>query len=300
MLTYFISGSNNYTIRVAQTTSNAFTMSLQDMTRLTNINASLTGITYNDCESMLSFTASISNAVIAEEYRAYITDGVNTIWNGSVQCFTPQTINKPVYKTQNDGFISHPSDNEYIIIAPGIPITTTTTTAAPTTTTTSTTSTTSTTTTTAAPTTTTTAAPGTIDAHLFFKNQVGGMGFDVCVSGSTNGNITTVLIDNYRLFMSSDSNCTVPYGTSWNATNQIVYSFTGPQQAPCTSGGEINGTYYRTRVSGSLYFTYSGGTTPYTNFDISGSGYVDYTANGRTLRIHGAGCTLNNNTPGCT
>jgi hypothetical protein len=291
MLTYIISGSNNYTIRVAQTTSNAFTMSLQDMTRLTNINASLTGITYNDCESMLSFTASISNAVIAEEYRAYITDGVNTLWNGSVQCFTPQTIDKPVYKTQNDGFISHPSDNEYIIIAPGIPITTTTTTtAAPTTTTTSTSTT----------TTTTTAAPGTVDAHFFLRNQVGGMGFDVCISGSTNGNITTVIMDNYTLFMSSDSNCTTPYGTSWQQTNQLVYSFNGPTQVPCTSGGSVTGTYYRTRVTGSLYFAYTGGgTTPYTNFDISSTGYQDYTSNGYTLRIHGAGCTLNDNTPGC-
>jgi hypothetical protein len=116
MLTYFISGSNNYTIRVAQTTSNAFTMSLQDMTRLTNTTASLTNISYNDCESMLSFTASISGAVIGEEYRTYITAGNKTIYDGSVQVFTSQSIDKPEYKTQNDGFISHPSTNEYVII----------------------------------------------------------------------------------------------------------------------------------------------------------------------------------------
>lgn len=116
MLTYFMSGSNDYTIRVSQTTSNAFTMSLQDMTRLTNTTASMTGISYNDCESMLSFTASISNAVVGEEYRATITNGVSTLWNGSVQVFTSQSIDKPVYKTQNDEFISHPSSNEYVII----------------------------------------------------------------------------------------------------------------------------------------------------------------------------------------
>ncbi len=116
MLTYFMSGSNNYTIRVSQTTSNAFTMSLQDMTRLTNTTASLTNISYNDCESMLSFTASISNAVVGEEYRAFITDGSKTIYDGSVQVFTSQSIAKPEYKTQNDGFISHPSTNEYVII----------------------------------------------------------------------------------------------------------------------------------------------------------------------------------------
>ena len=116
MLTYFISGSNGYTIRVGQTTSTAVTMSLQDMTRLTNITASLTGVTYNNCESMLSFTASIGNAVIAQEYRATITNGVSTLWNGSVQAFASQSIDKPVYKTQNDEFISNPSTNEYVII----------------------------------------------------------------------------------------------------------------------------------------------------------------------------------------
>jgi hypothetical protein len=116
MLTYFISGSNNYTIRVAQTTSNAFTMSIQDMTRLTNTTASLSGVTYNTYESMLSFTASISGAIVGEEYRAFITDNSGSIFNGSVQVFTSQSIAKPEYKTQNDGFISNPSTNEYVII----------------------------------------------------------------------------------------------------------------------------------------------------------------------------------------
>ncbi len=149
-------------------------------------------------------------------------------------------------------------------------------------------------------TTTTTAAPGTPDAEFFLKNQVGGMGFDVCVSGSTNGNITYVTMNNYSLFMSSDSNCTTPYGTSWNQSSQLVYLFNGSQQVPCSSGGDINGTYYRTRVTGSILFGYTGGgVTPTFNFDISGSGFVDYTSNGYTLRIHGAGCTLNDNTPGC-
>jgi hypothetical protein len=271
-------------------------MSLQDMTRLTNINASLTGVSYNNCESMLSFTASISNAVIGEEYRAFITDGVNTLWNGSVQVFTPQTINKPVYKTQNDGFISHPSDNEYIIIAPGIPTTTTTTTttAAPTTTTTSTTST--TTTTTAG--TTTTIAPGDISADFRFQKQAGGMGFNVCMSGSQiDGIIDSVVVNQYKLFMSSDSNCTIPYGTTWDLTDTpVIYNFNGQIQRPCTSGGDISaGGYYRSRVSGSLQFQYQPGSlvTPLLSFDISGSGYQDLTYAGKTLRVYGAGCTLN-------
>ena len=116
MLTYFISGSNDYTIRIAPTTSSAYTMSLQDMTRLTNTTASLSGISYNTYESMLSFTASISESVIAEEYRASITNGTDILWNGSIQVYVSQSIDKPVYKTQNDGFISNPSTNEYVII----------------------------------------------------------------------------------------------------------------------------------------------------------------------------------------
>jgi hypothetical protein len=116
MLTYFISGSNGYTLRTGQTTGNAFTMSLQDMTRLTNTTASLSNISYNDCESMLSFTASISNAVVGEEYRATLTSGSTILWNGSIQAYASQSITKPEYNTQNDGFTSHPSSNEYVII----------------------------------------------------------------------------------------------------------------------------------------------------------------------------------------
>lgn len=116
MLTYFISGSNGYTLRTSQTTGNAFTMSLQDMTRLTDTTASLSNTTYETYESMLSFTASISGAIVGEEYRATITDGVNILWNGSIQAYTSQSVDKPVYNTQNDGFISHPSSNEYVII----------------------------------------------------------------------------------------------------------------------------------------------------------------------------------------
>jgi hypothetical protein len=86
------------------------------MTRLTNTTASLSGVTYNTYESMLSFTASISGAIVGEEYRAFINDNSGSIFNGSVQVFTSQSISKPEYKTQNDGFISNPSTNEYVII----------------------------------------------------------------------------------------------------------------------------------------------------------------------------------------
>jgi hypothetical protein len=88
------------------------------MTTLQNTTASLSGITYDGYESVLSFTASISQSIVGEEYRASIyNSGSSTpIWNGSIQVYKTQTVEKPAYKTQNDGFISHPTDNEYIII----------------------------------------------------------------------------------------------------------------------------------------------------------------------------------------
>lgn len=118
MLTYFVSQSNSYSFRTDVTSSNEFTMSLQDMTTLTDTTASLSGVTYDGYESVLSFTASISDTLIGEEYRAKIYNGsrILPIWNGSIQVYKTQVVNKPVYKTQNDGFISHDTENEFIII----------------------------------------------------------------------------------------------------------------------------------------------------------------------------------------
>lgn len=118
MLTYFISGSNQYTIRTVSNSSSEVTMSLQDMTTLTNSTASLTGVSVSTYESLLSFTASISGAIDGEEYRAtiYASGSTEPIWNGSISVFHSQSIDKPSYKTQIDEFISHDTNNEYIII----------------------------------------------------------------------------------------------------------------------------------------------------------------------------------------
>jgi hypothetical protein len=136
MLTYFIPGGNGYTIRTSQTTSTAFTMSLQDMLTQTNSTASIVSASYSPCESIASFTASIDNAYIGQEFRVRLTNGITDIWNGSLQVFAAQSPAKADYINQIplDGeVISFDSDNEYIILNP---TTTTTTTAAPTTTTT--------------------------------------------------------------------------------------------------------------------------------------------------------------------
>ena len=341
MLTYYLGGYNDYSIRTKQicSGSNYLKVTLQNM--MTQDNYSFINgpgqWTYNECESIvsMSFNLSVSsNSIVGDQYRVYLTPAISNsttpftycedVWHGSLAVFTSQSIDKPGYVNQipeGETFISRDSTNEYIVwsqAAPVIPTTTTTTAAATTTTTTLATTTTTTTiaptttTTTIAPTTTTTtaagttttttAAPGGIDADFRFGRQAGGMGFDVCISGSTNGNITEVAIWDYNLFMSSDSGCTVPYGTKWTmGSPPQIYFYSGPGQLGCSSGGDINGTYYRSRVSGSLQIVTQPGSvaSPITQFDISGSGYQDITFAGRTLRIYAAGCTLNDNTPGC-
>ena len=116
MLTYYLSGSNGYTIRTEVTGSNTFTMSLQDMTTQVNSTASLSNISYNGYESLLSFTASLASTITGEEYRATIINGTKEIWHGSLQVFRPQTGDKANYLNQNDGYVSNVSTNEYIIM----------------------------------------------------------------------------------------------------------------------------------------------------------------------------------------
>jgi hypothetical protein len=92
-------------------------MSLQDMMSQVNTTASLSNITYNGYESLLAFTASINTNVIADEYRAtlYNSGSTTPIWNGSIQVYASQSIDKANYVTQNDGYVSNVSTNEFII-----------------------------------------------------------------------------------------------------------------------------------------------------------------------------------------
>ena len=119
MLTYFLSASNNYSIRTAVTSSNSFTMSLQDMLTLTNTTASLTNITYNGYESLLAFTASIDTNIVSDEYRATLLNGDYEIWHGSIQVFSSQSIDKANYTNQiplDNKVVSNVSENKYVIL----------------------------------------------------------------------------------------------------------------------------------------------------------------------------------------
>jgi WD40 repeat protein len=117
MLSYFISQSNDYTIRTEDTASNEFTMSLTDMMGLNTYTASLSGIEFTPYENILAFTASISGAIVAGEYRALITNLYNDepIWHGSIQVYASQSVDKTVYENKNTQYISHTSENKYII-----------------------------------------------------------------------------------------------------------------------------------------------------------------------------------------
>ena len=115
MLSYYISGSNAFTIRTKPTGSSNLTLHLQDMYLLTNQSQSLSYI-YDVYQSMLSFTASIASASVGSEYRAYISDSTCSIWHGSIQVYASQSIDKPNYTNQNDQYISNVTENEYIIL----------------------------------------------------------------------------------------------------------------------------------------------------------------------------------------
>lgn len=120
MLAYYISQSNEYTFRTQPTASSEFTMSLQDMYTLQNLTMSMSGITFEGYESFISFTGSISGAIASSEYRAvlYNQSGSSSIdiWNGSVQVYQSQSIDKSVYENQIPPVISHESENRYIIL----------------------------------------------------------------------------------------------------------------------------------------------------------------------------------------
>jgi len=118
MLAYYISQSNQYTFRTQPTGSANFALFLQDMTTQYNFTASISGLTYEPYESYVSFSMNISGAIVGEEYRATLLNSgsIEPIWNGSIQVYASQSINKAVYENKNTQYISNVSENHYIIM----------------------------------------------------------------------------------------------------------------------------------------------------------------------------------------
>lgn len=122
MLTYYTSGSNNWTLRTSPISSSVATLTVeyQDMFLLTNQSQSLAPAleyTYDEYESLLTFSASISGAAVGNEYRATIKSGSCSVWHGSVQVYNSQSVfSKSDYENQNKQYISNVTANEYIIM----------------------------------------------------------------------------------------------------------------------------------------------------------------------------------------
>ena len=332
MLTYFLPGFNTYQIRTKQIPSGSTYLRVDTQNMLTNEDYSFLlnpgQWSYNECESIVNISFSLTiatDAKVGDQYRLVLTPAITSsttpftyldpVWNGSIAVFASQSVDKPAYVNQipvDETFKSRASSNEFVYWdqTPPIPPTTTlapttTTTVAPTTTTTlsPTTTTIAPTTTTAAP-TTTTAAPVTPDVILTLGNQIGGMGFEVCYSGVNSSAFGAgIAFSAYSLFMSSDSGCTTPYGTSWNLQSPSSNFFnpgTTSGTWGCTTGGDLTtGNYYRTRITGTFDFDVPGlgivFTTPQ-SFDLEAGEFFDFTKGGFTVRIQGPNCTLNDYT----
>jgi hypothetical protein len=95
---------------------------MQDMTTQVNTSASL-NYSYDTYESKLSFTASqvptLVSASVGTQYRAYISDTTCSIWHGSIQVFTSQSVDKPSYINQiplENLYISNVSENQFVIL----------------------------------------------------------------------------------------------------------------------------------------------------------------------------------------
>lgn len=116
MIAYYITGSNNVAIRTKDFTSgSALTLRLQNMLTLADTSASISNYSYMEDESLLQWTASIASASVGDEWRAHITSGSTTIWNGTIQTYQSESL-VSTYTNQNTQYISNVTENEYIIM----------------------------------------------------------------------------------------------------------------------------------------------------------------------------------------
>ena len=129
MLSYYISQSNEFVVRTeltssAQTDTGSYALGLELTNLYTHITSSydLSGsFTFNPYECILTFSQSLEGSTsTGDEYWVNITStsGSNqlTIYRGTLQVYGSQSIDKTVYKSQNNGYISQETDNEYIVL----------------------------------------------------------------------------------------------------------------------------------------------------------------------------------------
>jgi hypothetical protein len=120
MLSYYISQSNEFVVRTEATGSGStVSLDLYDMLTHTTSSYDLSGsYSFNPYENILTFSQSLEGTTrTAAEYLATLTDSVSgSIWRGSIQVYASQSVDKTVYTTQNDGYVSYETDNDYIVL----------------------------------------------------------------------------------------------------------------------------------------------------------------------------------------
>lgn len=123
MLSYFGTGSNNFSIHTQTFTSSSanLRLDLEDLYLLTTQSFSITGsafISYEPYESILSFSLNIPTTSVAYEYQVSLFDGSESIYYGTMQVYSSQSVDKTGYLNQNTQYKSKLSGNEFIIMQP--------------------------------------------------------------------------------------------------------------------------------------------------------------------------------------
>jgi hypothetical protein len=128
MLSYYISQSNEFTVRTQDTASlvvsgsdisEDMTLVLQDMLTYSSSYYDLSGsYTFNPYENILTFSQSLEGMVRnAQEFRVHLSGSTSgSVYNGTMQVYASQSVDETVYLTQNEEFISNTTDNDYIVI----------------------------------------------------------------------------------------------------------------------------------------------------------------------------------------
>jgi hypothetical protein len=86
---------------------------------LTTQSFTITGsafVSYNEYESILSFSLDLPITNTGYEYRLSLENTGSVIYNGTMQVYTSQSVNKIEYVAQNNQYKSRLSGNEFIII----------------------------------------------------------------------------------------------------------------------------------------------------------------------------------------
>jgi len=126
MLSYYISQSNEFVVRTQDTASlgpgsgsENMSLVLEDMLTLSSSYYDLSGsFTFNPYENILTFSQSLEGDVrTGQEFRVHLSGSLSgSVYSGTMQVFASQSINKPVYTTQNEEFVSNTTDNDYIVL----------------------------------------------------------------------------------------------------------------------------------------------------------------------------------------